>query len=402
MRILSAITSLNPADGGPVECVLQLQSNLTKLGHAFDVVTHDPPSVPWIRKLSFVPFCTGKSYTPGKIDPALAGFFRQNLQKYDAAILHGIWTFQNIAFLRAWDHQCRFGIFPHGMLDPYFIKNFPVKHIKKSIYYRSVCAPLFRKAHAVLFTCEEERRLAATSYKPFVGRRVVVRYGIDDPPVGSPARQGSPPIGTELGLAGKDTLLYLGRIHPKKGCAMLIEAFARIAARAPNLRLAMVGPGKTAWVRSLKQLATKLAVSDHVSWHGPIYGEGKWLVYKQASAFILPSHMENFGMAVAEALSQGCPVLISDKVNIFTSIARAGAGYVEPDTLEGTAALLERWMATPPSERSAMSVRARRLFVDEFQAIHTAEDIIKVFQAGDGGIGDTGILSGSASLAAGL
>jgi glycosyltransferase involved in cell wall biosynthesis len=399
MHFLSAISSLNPADGGPVECVLQLQRNLTKLGHVFDLVTSDKPNAPWIRKVAFEPFCLGTSVHGKNLNPALIGFFRRNLQKYDAAILHGIWTFQNIAFLRAWDKECRFGIFPHGMLDPYFIKNFPVKHIKKSIYYRSVCVPLFKKAHAVLFTCEEEKRLAAASYGPPVGRRIVVRYGIDDPGFVERHAEGSSGLGAETGLAGKDVLLFLGRFHPKKGGDMLIGALARVAARAPNLHLAMVGPGEAGIINSLKALATRMGVGDRISWRGPIYGDGKWLEYKRANAFILPSHMENFGMSVAEALSQGCPVLISDKVNIFASITRSRAGYVEPDTLEGTTALLERWAATPTSQRSAMSASARRLFVDEFQAIHTSEDLVRVFRAGDASPRDPRIVSRTASLA---
>jgi glycosyltransferase involved in cell wall biosynthesis len=377
MRLLSVITSLNPAHGGPVECALQLQRNLTNLGHEFDIVTLDRPDAVWNRNLAFKPICLGK-HDDRRIEPALIKFLKIGQREYDGSVFHGIWTFPNVALRACWDRQHRYVVFPHGMLDPYFIKNFPFKHIKKASYYRLIAAPVLKRAHAVLFTCEEERRLAKTGYRPVVGRRLVVRYGIDRPSVDSSLYQGRLLVLKEQ-LADKDVVLFLGRIHPKKGCDLLIRAMSSMASKYPDLHLVMAGPDEVGLIEKLKDQARQGGVADRISWAGPVYGEEKWFLYHLANAFILPSHMENFGMTVAEALSQGVPVLLSNKVNIFSSIVQQEAGLSAPDTLAGTTSLFERWVKTSREMRLSMSANSRRLFENEFQAVYTATDVISVF-----------------------
>jgi glycosyltransferase involved in cell wall biosynthesis len=382
MRLLSVITSLNPAHGGPVECVLQLQRNFTKLGHSLDIATMDNSAAPWNRTLPFEPICLGN---PGRdttsIQPTFINFLRQYQAKYDGSIFHGIWGFQCVALRLAWNGSHPYAVFCHGTLDPYFIRHFPFKHIKKSLFYRLIAAPVLGRAHAVLFTCEEERRLANTSYRPVVGKRVVVRYGIDAPQFDINSYHG-PLQQLAVKLKGKDALLYLGRIHPKKGCDLLLHALSRVASTAPRIHLLMAGPDAISWTPALKKLANKLRIADRVHWIGPAYGDEKWYLYRRADAFILPSHMENFGMSVAEALSQRVPVLISNKVNIFDSVMRSSSGFVEPDTIDGTASLLQRWANCSPEQRNRMRENAYNLFHQQFEAIGTAEDVARVFQSG--------------------
>jgi glycosyltransferase involved in cell wall biosynthesis len=265
------------------------------------------------------------------------------------------------------------------MLDPYFIHNFPLKHVKKSLFYRLIAAPVLSNALATLFTCEEERRLANTSYKPIVGTRRVVRYGVNPPAIDLSTYQGRL-IELKKQLAGKDILLYLGRIHPKKGCDLLVDAVELLAGRYPNAHLIMAGPDQTGLGAKLQKTTEHKKLTDRISWVGPVYGAERWFLYNLADAFILPSHMENFGMTVAESLSQRCPVLISDKVNIYESILQNKAGLVEPDTLEGTAALIDRWCSLDEPQRSTMRDNAHQLFVRQFRASYTADDVIAVFQ----------------------
>jgi glycosyltransferase involved in cell wall biosynthesis len=349
--------------------------------HTFDIATLDSPSCPWIKRLPFAPVCLGKPDRDTTIlQPALVNFLKREQPRYDGIILHGIWTFPNVAMRLAWDRRIRYAVFSHGMLDPYFIRNFPLKHIKKSLYYRLIAAPVLKNAHAVLFTCDEERRLANTGYRPVVGRRLVVRYGIDRPLVDSSRYQGRL-LPLKQQLAGKDILLFLGRIHPKKGCDLLIRAMSSLASKYPDLHLVIAGPDETGLVSKFKEQAQQGGVSGRISWVGPTYGEEKWFLYHLARAFILPSHMENFGMTVAEALSQGVPALLSDKVNIFSSIVQREAGFCAPDTVQGTESLIERWCAFSQPERDRMAENSRRLFDSEFQAIHTTEDVISVFES---------------------
>jgi glycosyltransferase involved in cell wall biosynthesis len=109
-------------------------------------------------------------------------------------------------------------------------------------------------------------------------------------------------------------------------------------------------------------------------------GDAKWGAFHAAEAFVLPSHQENFGIAAAEALACGTPVLLSDKVNIAREIADDGAGWMEPDTAAGTERLLERWIELPPAERQAMAVRARECFHKRYDMRENAKAIVRVFE----------------------
>ncbi len=112
-----------------------------------------------------------------------------------------------------------------------------------------------------------------------------------------------------------------------------------------------------------------------------LQGELKWGALLAAEAFILPSHQENFGIAVAEALAVGTPVLISDKVNIWREIEADNAGLVAPDTLDGTVSLLERWLALSADARQQMGERARACFTARFEIRRATENLLAVIRA---------------------
>jgi glycosyltransferase involved in cell wall biosynthesis len=174
--------------------------------------------------------------------------------------------------------------------------------------------------------------------------------------------------------------LFLGRIHEKKGCDLLIQSFASVVKTEPTLHLVMAGPDQTGWVDGLKRLAQDIGVEDRVSWPGMLRGEMKWGAFYCAEAFVLPSHQENFGVAVAESLGCGRPVLISNKVNIWREIEAAGAGIVETDSLAGTARLLSRWLAMRTEDRQEMGVRAQQLFRRQFTVEVMAESLLNIIR----------------------
>jgi glycosyltransferase involved in cell wall biosynthesis len=175
-------------------------------------------------------------------------------------------------------------------------------------------------------------------------------------------------------------LLFLGRIHEKKGCDLLIEAFSRIASAAPRLHLVVAGPDQTGWLSQLRDLAVRLGVGERIDFPGMLEGELKWGAFYGAEAFVLPSHQENFGIAVAEALGCGLPVMISDKVNIWRELEADCAGFVAPDTADGTERNLRRWLALSEGERSTMCSQARASFERRFTAEATARSLIEVIQ----------------------
>jgi glycosyltransferase involved in cell wall biosynthesis len=112
-----------------------------------------------------------------------------------------------------------------------------------------------------------------------------------------------------------------------------------------------------------------------------IGGDVKWGALRACDALILPSHQENFGVSVAEALAAGRPVLLSYAVNIWQEIEHDGVGMAADDTLEGTVRLLQQWFSLPAAELAAMAARARPCFVARFSMERTAAVINEVFGA---------------------
>jgi glycosyltransferase involved in cell wall biosynthesis len=111
-----------------------------------------------------------------------------------------------------------------------------------------------------------------------------------------------------------------------------------------------------------------------------LLGDAKWGAFRASEAFILPSHQENFGIAVAEALACGRPVLLSDKVNIAAEIASDGAGLMEPDTPAGTERLIARWTKLPLTDRAAMGRRALECFQHRYDMRETAKAVVELFE----------------------
>jgi glycosyltransferase involved in cell wall biosynthesis len=108
----------------------------------------------------------------------------------------------------------------------------------------------------------------------------------------------------------------------------------------------------------------------------------KWAAFSTAQLFCLPSHQENFGVAVAEALSVGLPVCISHAVNISELVERFGAGIVHTDTLDGTIHALSRWIALDPASRVLMSRSAKHLFSSQFDWEHVSERLAELLIRG--------------------
>jgi glycosyltransferase involved in cell wall biosynthesis len=174
-------------------------------------------------------------------------------------------------------------------------------------------------------------------------------------------------------------------VHVKKGADLLFRAFAKVLARLPaqstqEVQLVMAGPHDHAYGREMVRLVQKLGLTDRVTWTGMLTGGQKWGAFRSADAFILPSHQENFGIAVAEALACGVPVLISNQVNIWRAIQQDGAGFVETDDLPGTTQLLERWLAADRDAWNVMKPRAQTCFQDRFDIERTAESLVRAFE----------------------
>ena len=296
---------------------------------------------------------------PGKSNygysPKLYEWLLANRDRFDGVIVNGVWQYHGVAARKALAGYKPYVVFAHGMLDPYFKDRYPLKHLKKMVYWLWQERRNLQEARAVCFTSEEEKRVAALGFplKRFKG--VVVSYGTMGPS-GDPEQLKEAFLVAHPEIRSVPYLLFLGRIHPKKGCDLLLAAFARVA--PAGLHLVMAGPDETGWGEELRKQAVELGIADRIVWTGMIRGDTKWGAIYGAEAFILPSHQENFGIAVADALACGVIPLISDKVNIAADVAEDGAGLVESDTLEGTVCLVERFELLNSGEKVQMKRNA--------------------------------------------
>jgi glycosyltransferase involved in cell wall biosynthesis len=386
MRILKTVHSLNPAAGGVATAVDALSRMEIALGHTVEIACLDDPASPWLVNQPYAvyaflpPVFRGYGWCP-----AFARWLRLNIQRYDVATVEGLWQYHGSAVWQATRATpVPYVVYPHGMLDPWFQRAYPRKHFKKMLYWKLGGHKVLRDARAVAFTTEEEMRLAENSFQPWQARAVISPLGVQLPSANSTQRailwRQSFPM-----LVGKKYLLFLGRIDPKKGVEMLLAAYASVYAAAlangdaPVLVLAgpELHPGYSSLCRNLMQ---QLGLRDGVDvvWAGHLDHDLKWAALEAADSLVLPSHQENFGYVVAEALAASTPVLISKQVNLWREVVAYGAGLADSDDFAGTRRLLEAHRTWTVDDRQRISAAAHQCFTARFQIEAAARRQIEV------------------------
>jgi glycosyltransferase involved in cell wall biosynthesis len=375
MNILHLISSVNPAGGGPIEGIKQLGTTLESAGHRVEIASLDAPNAAFLKQSPLAIYPLGPATLRYGFSSRFIPWLRANRNRYDAVIVNGIWQFHSFGAWRALHNSSTpYVLFTHGMLDPWFKKQYPLKHLKKWMYWPWAEYRVLRDAQAVLFTCEEERVLARKSFWLYRCNEVVVSYGTAKPK-SNPEQERQEFFTHYPELRGKKLALFMGRVHPKKGCDLLIEAFAKVLAQQPNWHLVIAGPDQVGWQEALNFRAAQLGLAPRITWTGMVSGGMKWGALRSAEVFVLPSHQENFGIAVAEALAVGAPALISNKVNIWREVESDGAGIAEEDTLEGTCRLLQSYTEMQEESKLAMRQAAQKCFEQRFEIRKAAETL---------------------------
>jgi len=315
LRVLHVAPTLDPRYGGPSSAVRGMSKHLMARGMdtVIAATTTGPQwqtdGVPTTQSL-----VTNSRILPSSFfySPQLARWIEKRIRDFDILHVHTIFNFPSACACRAArQHGIPYIVRPCGMLDPWSLAH---GRLKKSVWLRLIERTNLSGASAVHFTSEEER-LAASR---FTGNApcVVIPLGID-----IPTRQPAEPV------PGKKRILFLSRLHPKKGVERLVKALSGLRQR-DDFIFVVAGSGETAYERRLHRLVSEAGLETVTEWCGFVTGDTKETLFRNADIFVLPSYQENFGIAVAEAMAYGKAVVISDRVNIHSFVSGNNAGIV--------------------------------------------------------------------------
>lgn len=337
MTITHVIVALDPHHGGPPTVATRLASAQAALGHKVSIVAYALPGADerTAASLKVVPRMERVSVRlmdpPGRLERLTARAARRGAlhdaivkDKADVVHLHGMWeTLLTAAAGTARDADVPYVVAPHGMLDPWTLSQ---KALKKKLALnfmgrrRMVDGAKF--LHAL--NDDEERLLAPLRLKTAIK---VIPNGIFLEEVA-----GIPPAGTFRKLlprlGDKPYLLFLSRLHYKKGLDILAAAFKLVAVERPDLHLVVAGPdgGER---QSFLEATTANGLTDRTHLVGPLQGAAKLAAFAEAVCFTLPSRQEGFSMAILESLACGTPAVVSENCH-FPEVGTAGAGKVVP------------------------------------------------------------------------
>ncbi len=352
MRVLQVSDSLAVDFGGTAASCAQLANHLAGVGVESSVLTlaNGSSGGPrWPLDTSVTErVCHPFAPHPLAFCPDL-GSVVSSPPRPEVVHVHGLWR---LHYLQAARFARRSGlpvlVSVHGMLHDLALQEKPVpKRIARWLYQDD----LLRHARCLHVTAKKEadeiRRLG------FEGPFAVIPWGVDVPPGD---RSGT---FSAASIVEPTTVLYLGRLTPSKGLEVLLRVWARIADRFPNARLVVAGSGPESYRDALAALASDLGVSRSVEWRGPVDGDARERVFREATLLVLPSSYENFGLVVAEALVRGVPA-IATHGSPWSSLIEQSCGWWIPVGVDPLADALAEALGRPADDLRAMGERGRR------------------------------------------
>lgn len=395
MKILHVIPSMNPKHGGPAQGIRNYEYGLKDKDVERYIVCFDEldSAKDWLAGNLKV-ISLGSVNNWWQYHSKLKSWLYENSSVYDTIIINGLWLYHSYATIKTINKLKSEGkttpkvfIMPHGMLDPWFQKHKSrrLKGIRNSIYWHLFEKKVINDADGLLFTCQDELELAKATFNGYNPKKTInIGYGIAPPPTYTEEMKFSFEEQFPLSKT-KPYLLFLSRIHPKKGIDLLLEAYNQIFESnkkysMPLPELVIAGPGiDTAYGKDLlKKVNKSVILKEYVHFVGMVSGDSKWGALYGCEAFLLPSHQENFGIAVTEALACGKPVLISNQVNIWKEIDSVGAGIINEDTIEGTIKSLEKFLSMSKTDLDKMRKQAFLVYNQFFDVKTASNKLIEV------------------------
>lgn len=289
-------------------------------------------------------------------NPAQRRRLEEVLSQGDAFHVHGLWQeHASMTAAHAHAHRKPYIASAHGMLDAWAFRH---RGLKKRVY-----AALIERPNLEAATCL--RALTRTEYEDFR------RFGLRNPVAIIPNGVDIPAIGPDRFLArfpelrGKRLVLYMGRIHHKKGPALLCRAWARVREAHPEAHLMMAGPDFENTSTKIARLLVELGIEQSVSMPGLLSAPYTWSALRAASLFVLPSYSEGFSRAVLEAMGCGAPVLITHACN-FPEVAQHDCGVIVDADEHALTLALSDLLTAPHGDLRQMGRRGARLVQERY------------------------------------
>ncbi len=351
MKVLHVIPGLDAGHGGPTYALRGMTLALADAGCEVDVITTSsemsetgsgiPQHVDGVRIFSF----ERRPSLGWSFSWPLTRWMLRHLTDYDLLHVHALFAYPTLASCTAARHHAiPYVLRPLGTLNPWELsfRSWKKAPYLKLIEYRNLAGAAAIHATSAL----EETSIRALGLPVHV---VTIPLGVDIPerPVGADFRRDGDFI----------NVLYLSRLHPKKGLEPLIDAVAALGSPVPY-RLIVAGDGDPQFVRYLQDLVEHRGVGDRVQFAGFVSDAAKQQVLSEADLFVLPSYSENFGVAVAEAMAAAVPVIVGDRVGLAAAVEQAGAGLVVPARGRELAEAL-RVLLVDPERRRRMGAAGR-------------------------------------------
>jgi glycosyltransferase involved in cell wall biosynthesis len=356
MRILHVAPTIDPVQGGPVSVIAGLAP--AQVGAGLDVsllatwrAGESVELADRLRAAGVKVTLVGPATGPLRRHSTLAAAVDAAVAGADVVHVHALWEeVQHQAARAARRRGTPYLVTPHGMLDPWSLSQ---SRWKKKLYLAWRLRSNLNGAAALHFTTQTESRLIDPLR--LTSPHLVETLGLDLaefetlPPRGT-FRARYPAVGD------RPIVLFLGRLHPKKGLELLIPAFDKAA--LGDSVLVIAGPDSDGYRAKLEAQVAARRLTDRVVFTGMLHGPDRVAAFADADLFVLPSYQENFGISVVEALAAGTPVVISDQVNIWQDISDASVGGIVRTDATVLATELRRWM-TDDALRKAAAQRAR-------------------------------------------
>ncbi|HUC61863.1 MAG TPA: glycosyltransferase [Alphaproteobacteria bacterium] len=379
MNILHVVATLAAESGGPAKACLDMAHASAGRGHAVSIFTTErgldadararPDSGAGVAIRYFPeqwPRTLATSWPMARALMAEAGGF-------DVVHLHSLYLFTDWATARACRaHGVPYILRPHGTLDPYQYRQHRLRKLAVELLFQN---DVTRHAAALHYTAEDEMRLAEPYALGVPG--VVIPLGLELeaysslPPKGE-FRKHHPEIGQ------RPIVLFLGRLHPKKGLDVLARAFARCVRQGSDAFLVVAGPDD-GMLTATQRIVAEEGIVERTLFTGMVSGREKLALLADAELFALPSYSENFGIAAVEALACGVPVLISPHVNLWREVEAAGCGRIAPVEPEAVAEALAALLADPATRR-AMGQKGRTLVANRFTWPRVADALDRLYK----------------------